>query len=81
MQNLVSELRKGLDDTSMKFCAAMLIGHIASGRNITDHVESLLQSLVSMMSEDDPVVLQECWKAMKVVAATVPKELRPTFIR
>ena len=81
LQSLVAELKKGLEDSSLRLCASILIAALADARPITDYVESLLQSLVSLMSEEDPVVLTECWKAMRSVAGTVAKEMRPTFVR
>ena len=81
LQLLVGELKKGLDDTSMRLCSAMLISTLAKNRPIADYVESLLQALVTLMSEDDPAILQECWNALQSVASTVPKEMGPTFVR
>ena len=81
LQSLVAELKKGLEDSSLRLCASILIATLADSRPITDYVESLLQSLVSLMSEEDPDILMECWKAMKSVASTVAKEMRPTFVR
>lgn len=81
LQTLVNELKKGLEEMSMRFCAALLISTLASSRSIGDHVESLFQALVPLMSEDDPVILKECWNALKAVAGTVAKELRPTYVR
>lgn len=81
LASLVGELKKGLEESGARSCAARVISTLAASRPIGDHVESLLQALVGLMSEDDPEVLQTCWTALQSVASTVPKEMRPTYIR
>ena len=39
------------------------------------------QSLVGLLGEEDPDTLGACWEALGAVAASVPKEMQPSFVR
>jgi len=78
---LVNELKKGLDDPALRLASAILVETLAASRQIENHLDSLLQTLVSLMSEDNPEVLKACWTAMKTVAAAVPKEMHLSYLR
>ena len=40
-----------------------------------------MQSLVSLMAEEDAETLKACWEALGAVGASVPKEVQPSFVR
>ena len=42
---------------------------------------ALPQSLVGLLGEEDPDTLAACWEALGAVAASVPKEMQPSFVR
>jgi hypothetical protein len=41
----------------------------------------LLQVLVPLLTEEEPDTLQSCWEALGAVAASIPKEMQPSFVR
>ena len=40
-----------------------------------------VQSLVSLMAEEDAETLKACWEALGAVGASVPKEVQPSYVR
>lgn len=40
-----------------------------------------MQSLASLMAEEDPETLMACWTALGAVTATIPKEVAPSHVR
>ena len=40
-----------------------------------------MQTLVPLLTEEDPDTLVACWEALGAVTASIPKEMQPSFVR
>lgn len=80
---LVHEATRALDDSTMRPGAARCIASLcqAPGRDLLEEAPRLIQSVVGLMSDENPVTLQACLDAANAITASIPRELQPSYVR
>ncbi|GAX75317.1 hypothetical protein CEUSTIGMA_g2762.t1 [Chlamydomonas eustigma] len=80
---LISEMHRALEDPEKRRASADLIAHYFSHSKLDfmEHIPLLMDAVVSLLGDEDPVTLQALWKAMESIANAIPKEDHHMYVR